>query len=216
MKTDNKLHSDVIDELAWDPQLRDAEIGVAVKSGVVTLSGTVKSYAQKLAAHAAAERVSGVKALADDLMVRPLTSKPTDTEIAHAAVNALYWDTEVPNDRITVKVEDGWVTLEGIVPWRYQSESSERAVRYLGGVKGVSNHIKVQPAISTAEVKNKIENALKRSAELDAKRISVEAADGKVTLKGTVRTWAERRDAERAAWSAPGVRQVEDMIVVGA
>lgn len=216
MKTDNKLHSDVIDELAWDPQLRDAEIGVAVKSGVVTLSGSVKSYAQKLAAHAAAERVSGVKALADDLMVRPLTSKPTDTEIAHAAVNALYWDTEVPNDRITVKVEDGWVTLEGMVPWRYQCESSERAVRYLGGVKGVSNHIKVQPAVSTAEVKNKIENALKRSAELDAKRISVEAADGKVTLKGTVRSWAERRDAERAAWSAPGVRQVEDMIVVGA
>jgi osmotically-inducible protein OsmY len=217
MKSDSALQAAVIEEIRWDPQVGRAEIGVAVKDGVVTLSGSMSSYAQKLAAERAAERVLGVKAVADDLEVRlPGSGKRSDTDIAHAAVNALQWDTEVPDDQITVKVENGWVTLDGSVSWRFQSESAVRAVRNLTGVKGVSNMIRVAPSVSTVEVKAKIEQALKRSAELDSKRISVEAMDGKVTLKGTVRSWTERRDAERAAWAAPGVTQVEDRLFVGA
>ena len=215
MKSDSQLQRDIFDEMRWDPQVGRAELGIAVKDGVVTLSGTVGTYSQKLAGERAAERVSGVKAVADDVQVHLQGSgKRTDTEIAHAAVNAFTWDTEVPNDKIIVKVDNGWITLDGSVPYRFQSDAAERAVRFLIGVKGVTNLIHVSPPVSTFEVKTKIEEAFKRSASIDSKQISVESLNGKITLKGTVRSWAERRDAERAAWSAPGVKEVEDRILV--
>lgn len=217
MKSNSDLQQDVIDELRWDPSTRDCEIGVAAKDGVVTLSGEVASYAQKLAAEAAAERVAGVRALAEDLKVKlPSSMERSDTDLAHACLNALKWDVDVPDEGLHLKVENGWVTVEGSVGTHFQRQAAERAVRYLTGVKGIINHAAVKPSgVSTTEVGRKIKAALHRSAELDASRIQVEAHDGRVTLKGTVRSWAERTDAERAAWSAPGVTAIDDQIVVG-
>lgn len=216
MKTDMQLQRDVIEELAWQPNVREAEIGVAVRNGVVTLSGFVESYAQKYAAARAAERVHGVRAVADDLSVKlPKSFMRSDTDIAHAAVSALKWDVEVPDSRIQVLVDDGWVSLDGAVDWQFQRTAAEKAVRYLTGVKGVINRITVQqPKVSAYEVNQRIEEALKRSAATEADRITVEAKNGKVTLRGTVRSWAEREDAERAAWAAPGVSEVDDEIAV--
>jgi osmotically-inducible protein OsmY len=214
-KSDSQLQRDIVEELRWNPQTSTCEIGVVVKDGVATLSGTVKSYAQKLAAERAAERVGGVRAIAEDLSIKFDGSlSRTDTEIAHAVVNALRWDTQVPDDTVTARVENGWITLEGDAIWKFQSDAAERAVRYLTGVRGVTNLIRVRPRASAPVVKSKIEGALKRSAEVDSGRISVEASDGQVTLKGTVRSWAERRDAESAAWSAPGVTLVNDLLTV--
>jgi osmotically-inducible protein OsmY len=216
MKIDTQLQRDVLDELKWEPSVRDAEIGVAAKDGVVTLSGTVQSFADKYAALKAAERVMGVQAVADDLMVKlPTSLVRSDTDVAHALVESLRWDVQVPDDRIKARVEDGWVTLEGDVEWRYQKDAAERAVRYLAGVKGVTNLIFVKPKkASPYEVSGKIKEALKRSAEVDADRIAVEATDGRITLRGTVRSWAERQDAERAAWAAPGVTLVDDKLAI--
>jgi osmotically-inducible protein OsmY len=215
MKSDLQLHKDVLDELRWDPRVNEAEIGVAAKDGVVTLTGSVPTFAQKYAAEKVVERVTGVRAIADDLHVRPSgTFLRNDTDIAHSAVNALAWDIEVPAEKITTKVESGWITLMGEVDWNYQKTAAERAVRYLGGVRGISNLIEVKPKVTPQEVKTKIEAALKRNAELDAKRITVETSGTKVTLKGNVRSWAERTDAERAAWSAPGVKEVDDRLMV--
>jgi osmotically-inducible protein OsmY len=215
MKTDLQLHKDVIDELRWDPRVNEAEIGVSAKGGVVTLTGSVDTYAQKYVAERAVEKVTGVRAVADELNVRPTGAfLRNDTDIAHSAVNALAWDIEVPEDKITAKVDSGWITLKGEVNWNYQKIAAERAVRYLAGVKGISNLIEVKPKVSALVVKSKIEAALKRNAELDAKRITVEAADGKVTLKGNVRSWTERTDAEHAAWAAPGVKEVDDRLLV--
>jgi osmotically-inducible protein OsmY len=216
MRKDMDIQQDVFDELKWDASVGGAEIAVAVKDGVVTLAGRVGTYAQKFAAERAAERVSGVKAVAEDLQVKlPSTFERTDTEIAHAAVNVLKWDAEVPDDRIKMKVEDGWITLEGSVDWYYQKSAAERAVRYLTGVKGVTNLVSVKgKVVSPYEVGVRIKEALRRTAELDAQKIHVEAADGRVTLKGTVRSWAERQDAERAAWNAPGVTAVDDRLAI--
>lgn len=215
MKSDTQLHKDIVEELRWDPRVKEAEVAVSAKDGVVTLTGSVETYAQKYAAERAVERVAGVRAIADDLRVRiPGSFQRTDTDIAHSAINALRWDIEVPDDKITVKVDEGWVTLKGEVGWQYQKGAAERAVRYLSGVKGLSNLIDVKPMVSPVEVKSKIEAALKRNAELDAKRITVETMDDKVILKGSVRSWAERTDAERAAWAAPGVKEVDDRLVV--
>jgi len=218
MKTDKQLQKDVIDELKWEPTTRSAEIGVAARDGVVTLSGPVRSYAQKHAAVRAAERVAGVRAVADETEVElPGEHKRTDTDIAHAAVNALRWDIEVPNDTIKLAVDDGWVTLEGEVEWQYQKTAAERDVRYLTGVTGIDNKIAIKPQhVSAYDVSQRIKDALRRNAELEAEQITVEAKDGKVTLRGRVRSWSERRDAQRAAWGAPGVSSVSDEITVGA
>lgn len=217
MKTDLQLHKDVLDELRWDPRVKETEIGVAAKDGVVTLTGSVETYAQKYAVERDVERVTGVRAVADDLHVRPSGAfLRNDTDIAHSVVNALAWDIEVPAEKITAKVENGWITLKGEVDWNYQKVAAERAVRYLAGVKGISNLIDVKPLVSPVEVKSKIEAALKRNAELDAKSINVETANGKVILKGHVRSWAERADAEHAAWAAPGVHEVDDRLTVTA
>ena len=211
MRGDKKLQSDVIDELKWDPSVRDEEIAVAVQDGVVTIRGVVDTYAQKLAAARAVQRIAGVRALADEVEVN-LTRhlQRTDTDLAHAIVETLRWDVEVPNEQITAHVEDGWVILEGKVDWQYEKEAAERAVRNLIGVKGLTNLLVVAPKTAASDVKASIEAALKRSAELDAKGIIVEAADGVVTLKGKVRSFAERRDAELAAWAAKGVTRVDD------
>ncbi len=216
MKNDSQLQRDVLDQLRWEPSVGDAEIGAAVKDGVVTLSGPVDSYAEKCAAVAAVERLSGVRAVADELTVKlPASHLRTDTELAHMAVSALTWDTQVPDEQIKVTVRDGWVTLEGEVEWQYQRSAAENAVRSLTGVSFLTNLIAVKPkVVSPYDVSATIKDTLRRSAELDADHITVEAHEGTVTLKGTVRSFAERRDAERAAWGAPGVRRVDDRIAV--
>ena len=215
IKTDGQLQKDVIDELRWDPAVGNAEIGVAAKSGVVTLTGQVPTFAKKYAATRAAERVAGVRALAEDLkVVLPSSYNRTDTDLAHAVASTLTWDVQVPNETMKARVEDGWVTLEGEVEWQYQCNAAERAVRNLTGVRGVSNLIQLKKHASVTDVKGRIESALKRHAELDSKQISVEALDGRVTLRGKVRSYAERQDAEFAAWSAPGVSKVEDELTV--
>jgi len=217
IKSDSQLQRDVIDELRWDPSVGSEEIGVASKNGVVTLSGTVDSYAKKYAAVRAAERVAGVRAIAEEVKVSlPMSFKRTDTDIAHAVATALAWDVEVPDDKIKARVDEGWVWLEGDVDWQYQSRAAERAVRNLYGVRGVSNLVQVKTHVSVPDVKQRIESALKRSAELDSKKITIDATDGHVTLRGSVRSWTERRDAENAAWSAPGVSRVQDELVVQA
>ena len=214
--TDLELKKNVESELNWEPSINAAEIGVAVKDGIATLTGHVQSYWQKIAAERAASRVSGVKAVVNQLEIRlPSSSERTDEDLARAALNALTWSISVPADRIKVKVSKGWITLEGTVEWQYQKAAAERAVRDLVGVRGVVNLVDVKPQASPVEVKAAIEAALKRSAEVDANHIKVETDGDKVILRGTVRSWAEREEAERAAWRSPGVRFVDNRIAVG-
>ena len=215
--TDLELKKAVESELNFEPSINAAEIGVAAKDGIITLSGNVPSYWEKMAAERAAARVSGVKAVVNEVEVHlPGSSERTDEDIARAALNALQWNVLIPSDRITVKVSKGWVTLEGMVDWQFQKTAAEKAVRKLIGVKGVIDLIELKPSVSKGEVKAAIEGALKRLAEIDANKIKVETEDGKVVLSGTVRSWFEREEAERAAWAAPGVRTVEDRIAVAA
>ena len=213
--TDNDLKQHVQSALDWEPSLDAKDIGISVDEAVVTLRGNVASYAEKVTAERVALRVYGVKAVANDLAVHLVSAfERTDTEIAQAAVAALKWNTMVPNDRVTVTVNNGWLSLNGTLDWQYQKDAAARAVRDLTGVKGVSNNIIVKPRVKTIDVRDKIEAAFKRSAEIDARRVNVTAADGKVILSGNVHSWAERQEAERAAWAAPGVTQVEDRLTI--
>jgi osmotically-inducible protein OsmY len=213
--TDKELQENVQAALDWEPSVESIHIGVTVDQGVVTLRGDVKSFSEKEAAEDVVLKVYGVKALANDLTVRlGIGTERTDSEIALAAANALKWNSAVPANKVTVTVRDGWVTLKGEVDWNYQREAAGTAVRDLLGVIGVANHVGVKPHVSVTDVQAKIEAALKRSAEVDAKHIQVGASDGKVTLSGNVRSWTERFEARRAAWAAPGVREVDDRMAV--
>jgi osmotically-inducible protein OsmY len=215
MKTDTQLQHDVLAELEWEPSIDASQIGVAAKEGVTTLTGSVATYAEKMTAEQVTKRVYGVKAVANDIEVKILgSSRRTDTDIAAAALSALKWDAAVPDDRVKVTVRDGWLTLEGTVEWQYQAEAADRDVRSLIGVKGVSNQITVKSRVKPGEVRQKIEDAFRRSAELDARRVSVEAHSGKVILRGNVRSWGERQEAQQAAWAAPGVSAVENCLTV--
>ena len=214
-RTDAQIQADILSELEWDARVLPNEIGVVVKDGVVTLTGWVDSYTKKWAAEEAAHRVRGVKAVANDIEVRLSTAEErNDADIAAAAVRALEWDALISVDRLDVTVSKGWITLKGEVEWQYQRQDAERVIRRLSGVKGVSNLLVVKPRVAPADLKQKIEQALIRSAEVDAKRITVEVQGSKIILKGTVRSWTEKEEAERQAWLAPGVSSVENRIVI--
>jgi osmotically-inducible protein OsmY len=216
MKTNEQLQRDVMDALKWEPLLNAAEIGVAAKDGVITLSGIVDTYPKKLTAEQAAKKVFGVRAVAEDIKVKPWGSNiKSDTEIAEAAVNAIRWCNSVPDDKLKLSVENGWVKLEGEVPWQYQKDEALREVADLSGVKGVTNMITLKPAVKPADIKDKIHRAFERSATIDSGQIGIDVNGSIVRLHGKVRSWSEREDAEDAAWSAPGVTLVEDDIRVG-
>jgi osmotically-inducible protein OsmY len=215
MKTDSELRREVERELEWEPSVDERRIGVSVMDGIVTLTGEVSSFGEKWRAERAVERVAGVRGIANDLEVK-LLSERSDVDIAKAAADALKWNVMVPSDKITVKVSKGWLTLEGEVRWDYQRRAAERAVRDLPGVRGVSNLIRIKPRVEPDHVKERIEETFKRVATLDANRISVQVEGSEVTLRGTVHSWIERHEAEKAAWAAPGVTAVHNYITVSA
>lgn len=213
---DKKLQDLVEEELAWEPSLNAANIGVGVKQGVVTLMGHVTSYSQKLAAERAVQRVKGVRALAEDLEVRFSGSAPSsDDEIALRAANLIDWDSSIPKGRVKTKVENGYVSLTGDVDWRFQAKRAREHVANLIGVRGVTNRISVKPHVSAGDVKGRIEKALTRSAEVEAKAIKVNVRDGQVTLEGKVDAWHDKDVARQAAWAAPGVKNVVDRLEIG-
>ncbi len=215
---DFDLRKDVLEELEWDPSIDARTIGVAIENGIVSLTGHVQSYADKVNAERIVKRVHGVFGVANDIEVAlPIDAERNDVDIARSALNAIDWNVAVPQDHVKVVVTQGWVTLDGDVEWYFQKRAAEDGVRNLAGVRGVTNKIIVKARAARAgDVKQKIEAALKRNAELDAKRIMVETMDGRVTLSGTVRSWIEREDAVNAAWSAPGVMTVIDQIRITA
>lgn len=216
MKTDLQLHQDVVAELTWDPAVKEKEIGVAVRDGVVTLTGSVESYPEKWAAERVTQHVGGVRAVANELDVNiPALASRSDTDLAHKVVDALEWDVQVPTEKIKARIANGWVTLDGEVEWKFQKDAAARAVAFLSGVRGVTNNIAILPtSVSVFDVSDNIKTALRRRAEREAEKISVVAVNGTVTLTGTVDSFADRRAAEGAAWSAPGVKDVRDEIVV--
>jgi osmotically-inducible protein OsmY len=215
MKTDIDIKRDVEEELRFNPDLDATDIAVAVKDGVVTLSGFVRSYSQKWEAERTSKRVQGVSGLANDIEVRlPVFNRRPDPEIARDAVAAIQADLPYSSEHIRVIVRDGWITLEGQVEWNYSRERAEQAVRRVRGTKGVTNLIQLTPRVAPFEIKRKIEESFRRNAELDANRVTVEADGGLVTLKGAVRSWAERREAERVAWQVPGVTRVQNLITI--
>jgi osmotically-inducible protein OsmY len=215
MRTDSEIKKDVEDELRWDPDIDATDTAVAVHNGVVALTGFMRSYMQKTQAERDAKRVAGTAAVANDIEVRlPYINKRPDPEIARDAVLKLQNELPYSSQYIKVTARDGWLTLEGSLEWNYQRDRAEKAVRSVRGVIGVTNDITLKPRVAASDVKLKIQDALKRSAETDASRISVEAIGSEVTLKGTVRSWAERTEAEHAAWQAPGVTTVENHIAI--
>jgi osmotically-inducible protein OsmY len=215
VKTDNQLKQDVIAELGWEPSVNAAQIGVEVKDGIVTLAGHVDSFAEKWNAESAAQRVSGVKALAVEMDVKlPGSSQRNDTDIARSVQNVLEWTTFLPKDSIKVKVEAGWITLSGEVDWAYKKQAAVDAIRYLMGVKGVSDNIAIKPKLTFDAVKKDIESALKRRATADANNVVVSVHGSDVTLSGTVHSWSERQLAANSAWATPGVHNVVDNITI--
>ena len=217
--SDAKLKQSVLDELAWDPGVTATDIGVSAKDGVITLSGFVGGYGDKWAAERAVERIAGVKAIAEELKVRLFDYNAMDDDmIAKRAVQSIEWDSSIPNDHIMIKVEKGWVTLTGSVEWHFQRGNAEANIRKLHGVMGVSNSITVKPAqnnmAKSADIRTKIHAAFARSGELDADDVKVTTDGGHVTLRGEVETWHERQTAQIAAWSAPGVTNVENLLTV--
>lgn len=215
MKTDYEILRDVKDELGWEPVLNASEIKVDVHNGIVTLSGNVNVYSEKLAAEKAVKRVKGVKAVAQDIEVKLADNKRVpDPQIAESVVRALEWSTTIPDEKIKIKVDNGWVHLEGKVGWLYQKESAENVVSDITGVRGVNNQIVVEPMVDAMIVKENIRKALERSANLEADKIHIETNGNKVTLKGSARSWNERKEVERAAASAPGVAEVDDQLAI--
>ncbi|MDB6091897.1 MAG: putative osmotically inducible protein [Gammaproteobacteria bacterium] len=215
MRLDSDIKRDVEDELRWDPDIDSTDIGVAAHNGVVTLSGFVRSYRQKTQAERDAKRVAGVVGVANDIEVRlPVIDERPDPDLVRDAVNALKTELPYSSENIRVVAKNGWLTLEGAVEWNYARERAENAVRNLRGVKGVTNEITIKPKAAPHEIRRKIEDAFRRSAEIDASRITVEANGSEVVLRGTVRSWAERQEAERAAWAAPGVTRVDNRITI--
>lgn len=215
MKTDAQLKQDILDELKWDPAVNETDVGVIVKDGVVTLTGHLGSFAEKYAAERAAQRVSGVKAMAVEAEVRlPNGANRDDSDIATTARNALVWSVSVPDGLIQLKVEKGWITMSGEVEWDYQRKAADRAVRDLMGVVGVTNLIRVKPHVSPVDVQKHIQDALARQAELEAKKLQVIVDGSRVTLRGKIHSWAERQAAQGAAWSAPGVANVVNELVL--
>jgi osmotically-inducible protein OsmY len=215
MRIDSDIKRDVEDELRWDPDIDATDVGVAVHNGVVTLTGFVRSYAQKTEAERDAKRVAGVVGVANDIEVRlPVLDARPDPDIVRDAVSALKTELPYSSEKIKVIAKDGWLTLEGAVEWNYARERAESAVKRIRGVKHVTNSITVKPTVAPHEIRSKIEDAFRRSAELDASRITVEANGSEVILRGTVKSWAERQEAERAAWAAPGVTKVDNRIAI--
>ena len=215
MRLDSDIKRDVEEEIRWDPDIDATDIGVAVRDGVVTLTGFVRSYAQKTEAERDAKRVAGVVGVANDIEVRlPVLDERPDPDIVRDAVSALKAELPYSADNIKVVAKNGWLTLEGTVEWNYAKERAESAAKRTRGVKGVTNTISIKPRVAPYEIRRKIEDALRRSAEVDASHITVETNGSEVVLRGTVKSWAEREEAERAAWSAPGVTKVDDRIVI--
>jgi osmotically-inducible protein OsmY len=215
MKSDSNLKKDVLDELLWDPLVPEERVGVSVSAGVVTLTGHLDSYAEKVAARRAAQRVSGVKALAVELDVVPLVDHVrSDTEIATAVENALAWNTSVPQDRVQVVVEKGWVTLSGELDWNFQRRAVERVIRPLKGVKGIMDNIELKALPVATDLSMRIQEALTRQVVREARRIEINVEGGTVTLRGRVHSWAESNAAEGVTWSAPGVNRVQNLLTV--
>jgi osmotically-inducible protein OsmY len=214
--SDLTLRQEILDELEWEPSVDAAHIGVVVDKGIATLSGHVSSYTEKLAAERAVTRVKGVTAIAENIEIRYPTAKRTaDDQIAKRVVDIINWQVSVPSDRIKVKVEKGWVTLSGEVDWHFQKADAEKSMRRLSGVMGIANLITLKPRVEAKDVKKRIEDALKRNAEIEAQNIRVYVQGGKVTLDGKVDSWAERQRVENTVWSAPGVLSVDDRLSVG-